>query len=297
MSACLRQSGELGGTIADTDPTGDGEALDGTPRERISNRGGGYATHVDVVRTVNGHVLQFRAPAGAVRQIRLTDQQYTPMESAYRKLQGVGAAPTQATSQLLALLGDVLTLPCGDELDYALALDWYKSPIDGLAPSAWPNTETGDLVHRGKYWYKDPADVAKQKKCGLALVALLVEVVKRHPLLCDVAAIAAVPGHDSKILSFGSRLAAAVASTLGKPLVRCSSLTDYRSPAKSLDPAVRADKIRNKFACNEHVGGQSLLIVDDVYSSGSTADEAARALRAAGATQVTSVCAVRTMKS
>jgi len=149
----------------------------------------------------------------------------------------------------------------------------------------------------GKYWYKDLADVAKQRECGLALRDLLVEVVNRHPLLCDVAAIAAVPGHDSKILSFGARLAAAVARALGKPLVPCSSLTDFRPPAKGLDPDDRASMIRNKFACKEHVGGQSLLIVDDVYSSGSTADEAARALRVAGATQVASLCAVRTMKS
>jgi predicted amidophosphoribosyltransferase len=106
-----------------------------------------------------------------------------------------------------------------------------------------------------------------------------------------------VPGHDSKILSFGARLAAAVASALGKPLVPCSSLTDFRPPAKGMDPDDRASMVRNKFACNEHVGGQSLLIVDDVYSSGSTADEAARALHAAGATQVASLCAVRTMKS
>lgn len=293
-----RQSAEPRGTIADTALTGDRTALDSTPRERISNRGGGYVTHVEVVRRGDGHVLRFRAPAGAVRQIRLVDGRYTPIESwSYRMLRGSGAEPTQAVRQLLTLLGNVLTLPCGDELDYALARDWYKSPVDGVAPGAWPNTSTGDLVSRGKYWYKDQADAVRQRECGLALVDLLAEVVDRHPLLCDVAAIAAVPGHDAKILSFGARLASAVARVLGKPLVPCSSLTDFRPPAKGMDPGARAPMIENQFRCQERVSGQSLLIVDDVYSSGSTANEAARALRVAGATWVASLCAVRTMKS
>jgi adenine/guanine phosphoribosyltransferase-like PRPP-binding protein len=286
------------GTIADTDPTGDGEVLGGTPRQRISNKGGGYVTDVEIVPDVYGHVLQFRAPTGAVAQIRLADQRYRPLKSlGSPRLQGVGARPMRAIDQLLALLSDVLTLPCGDELDYALALDWYKSPVEGHSPQEWPNTSTGDLVHRGKYWYRSSSNAGHQRECGLALVELLVQVVDQHPLLRDVDSIAAVPGHDSKILSFGARLAAAVANVLGKPLVRCHSLTAFRPPAKGLEPSKRAALIHNQFACNKELGGQSLLIVDDVYSSGSTAAEAARAMRAAGATQVASLCAVRTMKS
>lgn len=234
---------------------------------------------------------------GIVKQARLTDPRYASISSPYfHKLRGPGAVPTEATSQLLELLSDVLTLRCGDELDYALALDWYKSPIEGCDPQAWPNTSTGDLVSQGKYWYKGQADAARLRVCGRALTRRLVKIVGRHPLLRDVTAIAAAPGHDVMILSFGARLAAAVAKDLDKPLVRCRSLVDFRRPLKGLDQRERASVIHNQFACDEDVDGWSLLIVDDVYSSGSTTDEAARALRAAGATRVSSLCAVRTMR-
>jgi len=293
----MRHVASVERTIVDTDPTGDRNALDSTPRERVSNRGGGYVSDVKIVRADNGHVMQLRAPAGAVKQVCLTDPRYVPVQSPpYCKLRGAGVAPTQATTQLLTLLGDILTLPCGNELDYALALDWYKIPVEGVEGTSWSNTPIANLVHRGKYWYRGSKDAGKQKRCGLALVKLLVPVISQHPLLCDVAAIAAVPGHDSKVVSFGARLADAVARTLNKLSVRCDALNDFRPPAKSLEPAARASVINNQFVCNEYLDGKSLLIIDDVYRSGSTANETARALRAAGATQVSSLCAVRTMR-
>jgi hypothetical protein len=286
------------GTIADTGPIGDRKALDSTPRERISNRGGGYARDVEVVPTATGHMLQVGGPASIVTQIRLTDLRYTQMESLGRhRLRGVGQSPTRPVIQLLDLLRDVLSLPCGPQLDYALALDWYKKPIEGVVPTAWPNTPTGQLVKAGKYWYAASNHAVKQIQCGVKLVDRLLPVIGQHPLLNRVDAVAAVPGHDSKVVSFGGRLAAAVAKRLSKPVVRCGALSEFRPPAKRLDLAERAAMIDGQFVCAERLDGQSLLVIDDVFSSGSTAEETARALRAAGATRVASLCAVRTMRS
>jgi len=253
---------------------------------------------VEVVATANGHMLLLDGPVSIVTQVRLTDPRYVLKNALGRhKLLGIDPNPTPATNRLLDLLSGVLSLRCGPQLDYALAVDWYKSPVDGVAPKNWPNTPTGDLVHRGKYWYKAAADSARLRECGLALVDRLVPVINQHPLLDHLDAVAAVPGHDSKVVSFGSRLADAVARRLRKPFVRCGALAEFRPPAKSLDLADRSSMIDGQFVCTERLDRQSLLIIDDVFGSGSTTAETARALREAGATRVASLCAVRTMRS
>lgn len=250
-----------------------------------------------VVRSWNSHTLQLRAPEGAVDQILLTDPRYVPIDNAQpRRLRGAGREPTRATIELTAVLSDVLTLPCANDLDYALAIDWYKQPSNDVQSTNWPNTEIGDLVSRGKYRYFKPEDIEKQATYGRALVERLAPVVRRHPLLRAVDAIAAAPGHDAKVVSFGARLATSVATALGKRLVRCTSLDTFRTSAKELPADVRAAAIRGRFVCGESVARASLLIVDDVYRSGTTAAETARALRAAGATRVASLCAVRTLR-
>jgi hypothetical protein len=49
---------------------------------------------------------------------------------------------------LLELLGGVVSLPSLQPIKFAIALDWYKTPVDGVNSNNWPNTEIGDLVSR-----------------------------------------------------------------------------------------------------------------------------------------------------
>lgn len=277
--------------------------MSNSPQHRLSNRGGGYVeAHEVVPAPPHGHLLRLRGPTGAVAQICLTDPRYTAVTAVHARgthhLRGAGKTPTQATESLLDLLGRILTLPCSNNVDFAIALDWYKTPVDGLSPRDWPFTSSADLAHRGKYWYDDdPKDAAKQRKCGLALVDRLSAVISQHPLLSATDAVVAVPGHDARRVSFGARLAAAIARHLAKPLVRCAGLAAFRTPAKSLDLSARASMIANQFVCSDELTGLSLLIIDDIYSSGSTVAETARVVREAGATNVACLCAVRTMRS
>jgi predicted amidophosphoribosyltransferase len=125
----------------------------------------------------------------------------------------------------------------------------------------------------------------------------MVDFIAQHPLLSGVDAIAAVPGHDARVLSFGSSLAYAVARERGVGLVRCESTQDYRAPAKHMELIDRAAALEGQFRCPADVPGQRILIVDDVYSTGTTMQETARVLRAAGAVGVSSLTAVRTMRS
>jgi hypothetical protein len=268
---------------------------------RPSNRGGGYVEDVRVIGMPDGdHRLEFRGPAGAVAQVRQCDSSYVPDRPVttlgVQRLRSTRHAPTRATQSLLDVLHCVVTLPTGTNVDFALALDWYKTPVAGVSAQNWQNTATADLVHRGKYWYKDQYNREKRRECGLALVELLFNAVSQHPLLCRIDSVAAAPGHDPKIVGFGGQLAAATARRLEKPCVHCAGPAEFRTPAKDLDQDQLAAAIKDKFTCPVDIQGQSVLIVDDVYRSGTTMAETARALRHAGATRVAGLCPVRTMR-
>lgn len=194
---------------------------------------------------------------------------------------------------LLQLLARVITLPPLENVSGAIALDWYKIPPDA-AHAQWRNTTSGDLVYRGKYWYKSGAE--EQAVAGRTLAALACEAVQAHAHLLHTAVVLDVPGHDSKQLSFGSRLAATVARDTSKRFVKVAARNEFRAEAKALDAAQRIESLRNQFEVRESLIDTSVLIVDDVFRSGESMREVARAARAAGARSVYGLAAVRTMR-
>lgn len=269
---------------------------------RRNNRGGGYVEELHVIGLPDGgHRLEFRAPAGVVTQVGQCDPSYICERAVatlgLQRLRSARHAPTRATWALMTALGQVLTLPVTDNVDFALALDRYKTPTDGVDPAEWPRTATADYVHRGKYWYKTPSTAEKRRECGLALVELLFKVIDQHPVLGHVDSVAAVPGHDPLVVSFGARLAHAIAQRIGATFIRCSGPPGFRTPAKDLAPAELATAINGTFHCPTNATNQSVLIVDDVYRSGVTTAETARALRHAGAQRVAVLCPARTMRT
>ena len=259
------------------------------------NEGGRYVTAHRHDPAPGGHVLFVSGPEGAITQVRLTDPTYTLRSSMIysHSLNGTGTHPTPETSTLLELLTGTVTVPCGGSLDFAIALDWFNKIVEGAIADL---TDLADLVHRGKYLYTPLGDVQNLKEVGWAVVDEIAEFVGQHPLLKGVDAIAAPPGHDPKVLSFGSRVAAGVAMRRDIPLMRCTSPPEFRAPVRSLEFSARAGALSGQFRCPDDVSGQRILIVDDVYATGATAEETARALRAAGAGQVASIAAVRTME-
>jgi adenine/guanine phosphoribosyltransferase-like PRPP-binding protein len=259
------------------------------------NDGGSYITAHRHVPTPGGHVLFVSGSKGAIAQVRLTDPTYTLRSSAtyHHSLTGAGTCPTRETSTLLELLTGAVTVPCGDSLDFAIALDWFNEIVEGAIGDL---TDLAALVHRGKHLYTPLGDVQNLKEVGRAVVDEIAEFVGLHPLLKGVDAIAAPPGHDPMVLSFGSRVAAGVAMRRDIPLVRCTPPREFRAPIRSLEFSARAGALGGQFRCPEDVSGQRILIVDDVYASGATAEETARALRAAGAGHVASLAAIRTME-
>jgi predicted amidophosphoribosyltransferase len=64
--------------------------------------------------------------------------------------------------------------------------------------------------------------------------------------------------------------------------------TRHTAPQTQQTPAGRWENVRGAFGARRHAGlrGRSILLVDDVLTTGSTCSEAARALRDAGAASV-----------
>lgn len=259
------------------------------------NGGGRYVTAYRHEPAPGGHVLVVSGPGGAITQVRLTDPTYTlkSITDQTLSLRSQGPQPTAETSTVLELLSGALTVPCGGSLEFAIALDWFNKVVEGAVGDL---TDLADHVHRAKHLYGPLGDVENLKQAGGAVVDELAEFVGQHPLLKGVDAIAAPPGHDPSVLSFGSRVAAGVAQRRNIPLVRCTAPQERRAPARSLAFADRSAALGGQFRCPDDVSGQNILIVDDVYASGATVEETARALRAAGASHVMSVAAIRTME-
>ena len=194
--------------------------------------------------------------------------------------------------QLLTLLQQIVSVPSSAAVDFSLALDWYKKP-EGEDPYTWPNTEVGELVSSGKYRYRWQSE--PQATAGIAVADRLCDAIGRHPLLRGVSTILDIPGHDSRRVSFGSRLAATVAGRMGITMSRVGTRSEFRPESKNLGGAQQS-MLEGEFIVAEVVQGQSVLIVDDVIRSGTSMAAVGEAARASGARQVLGICAVRTMR-
>jgi predicted amidophosphoribosyltransferase len=236
-----------------------------------------------------------------VAQLQLADPSYEDLGLAQgvRTLRGAGKVPSPAVQELIALLRDLLTLSCpGDTLEFALALDWTKLPTDGDNPYLWPRTEVYDLIHEAKYKCWQPHNAARQRLLGGALADRLSAVIAHHSVLRAFDVVAAAPDHDRLRSGFGSRLAGGVARRQQLPFVRCHGAAPFRTPVKELEHGRRAEHLHGQFRCRDDlVVGRAVLVVDDLYSTGATAAETARALQEAGAARVACLCGVKTLRS
>ncbi|MDJ0277776.1 ComF family protein [Sphingomonas sp. 2R-10] len=144
-------------------------------------------------------------------------------------------------------------------------------------------------------------DVALKLKYGgrLALARTMARLMVRH-LAADATCLIPVPLHRRRIWTRGYNQAQLIAAELGRlsgvPVARDAlRRTRPTPPLRGLDGRRRAQAVRGAFAVTDpaRIIGQSIVLVDDVHTSGATAQACARALRAAGAVQVSVLCWAR----
>lgn len=90
----------------------------------------------------------------------------------------------------------------------------------------------------------------------------------------------------------GRCLAEQVGIRAGVPVRQLLERVRITPPQMRLEPAARRTALRGAFRSGG-CAGLHVMVVDDVYTTGSTAAEGARALKAAGAARVSVACAAR----
>lgn len=152
------------------------------------------------------------------------------------------------------------------------------------APFVYDGT-VKDYIHRFKY--------GGERELGTALGVLLGRYLEREPTLWPVDAIVPVPLHPSRLEERGFNqaevLARVVGDWVGRPVMADVLLRARPTETQTkLSAKTRRENVQGTFRAwlAERLAGRRLLLVDDVLTSGATADEAARTLLKAGATRV-----------
>jgi pyrimidine operon attenuation protein/uracil phosphoribosyltransferase len=271
----------------------------------VADRRGNRLADYEIRSHNGGHEILLRGPTEVARQltaVRSHNYHLYHLQLAENmdrtrwthRLIATGAVDPSIVD-LLTLLQNVLTVPAPTGVNVVIALDWYKLRTEDVDPSDWPNTHTGELVSRGKYYFKHNPEL--QSAIGRTLVRAMVSVVERHPTYNAADLVVVVPGHDRARVSFGARLAVSVAARRGIGHVKLYSRQQFRPAAKAMEPRERTRALRGEFGTDADLEGKNVIVADDVYQSGATMREAARAARVAGADTVLGLAAVRTIRS
>ncbi len=159
----------------------------------------------------------------------------------------------------------------------------YRFPVDSLIPA---------------FKYHD------QLTYGRMLANLLLEAVQHHyaehsQALPDL--LLPMPLHRTRLARRGYNQALELARPLAKSLnipLDYSNLIRTRStrPQQGLDAPARRQNLLGAFRCRnpDSLRGLHLALIDDVMTTGTTADEASRTLLGAGAASVSIWCVART---
>lgn len=169
--------------------------------------------------------------------------------------------------------------PCWDEL---IAVSNYIDPLK-------------KLMHHLKFYHK--IELTKSL-ARLMLLAWYEQRVQRGILKPDI--ITCVPLHHVRYWSRGFNQA----QQLAKPIARWLDRDFYpyllqrkqmATDQKKLSLLERSKNVESLFTCNEDLAGKSILLIDDIVTTGNTVNVISRQLKKCGAVYIQVICLCRTV--
>ena len=185
-----------------------------------------------------------------------------------------------------------IPVPQASPLDSATAISWNKN---FNAEDAY--TLVGRLIRHGKLY--GIGDYEQDPRAVRAMGFLSVIVANKLSLPGDHRLVLSVPSSSKSTNTLPKQLAELVATTSSRydftqpgTLLRrrdfgqLKNISDYDMKVRLVTGSMEADE--------KQCGGRKILLIDDLYDSGGTLREAARSLKAAGATEVHALVMAKT---
>ena len=200
----------------------------------------------------------------------------------------------------LVFLGEPCCARC------ALPFDYDSGP-DALCGGCHADPPAFDRLRAAVAYGDIPRKVALKLKYGgrPGVAETVARFMQRHLEAEPGTLVAPVPLHRWRIWKRGYNQAALIAAALARraglePRLDLVERVKATPPLKGLGPKERRDAVRGAFRVaarhKPRLRGRAVLLVDDVYTSGATANACARVLRRAGAARIEVLCWARVVK-
>ncbi len=211
------------------------------------------------------------------RWVRLANDRLQLFESLRMRSADVEVA---ALKSLGGLLVEHITIE--DDLDECHALDFHMTKV---GDDRFVRTEWGDLEYRAKS--------RRHRASRIAIGEKMVEFIQRHPRYARAAYVCPLPSHGRGTANtLPQRLCAQIAESVSMRLVPmertrvCAQQKEIDSEEKEVAAAQRRLNQAKSMSANALAKRGAVILIDDMYGSGASMTEAARALRSAGASDI-----------